>query len=103
MPTLGQLVGQLEAQFFVGRERELALFEAWLTTPTTQPEILSVSGPGGVGKSALLQAFRRSAEQLGRPVILADAHAFPATPEGLLQALGCEGPGDIEACLNDRR
>jgi hypothetical protein len=101
MPTLGELVSRLEAQLFVGRERELALFEQWLTVETAPSGILNVSGPSGVGKSALLQAFRRSAEQLGRPVILADAHDFPATPAGLLQALGCEGLDDIQARLNE--
>ncbi len=88
MSTLGQAVCALEEQLFVGRESELARFRDWLSGPSAQPEILNVSGPGGVGKSALLGAFRRAAGDLGRPIVSADASSFRATPRGLLDALG---------------
>src|SRR5436305_10441982 len=88
MPTIREAVRSLQARLFVGRQRELARFQAWLATETPLPEILDVSGPGGVGKTALLGAFRRCAEQNGRPVVLLDGRDLRPTPEGLISALG---------------
>src|SRR5204863_10077642 len=73
MATLGQAVCALEEQLFVGRESELASFRHWLGESSARPEIFNVSGPGGVGKSALLAAFRRMAVTAARPIISADA------------------------------
>ena len=70
MPTFDEALSGLEAQQFVGRARELALFEDWLAADTPAPEVLTVSGRGGVGKSALLRAFARLAQQLEKPVVL---------------------------------
>ena len=42
----------------VGRERELAAFLAW--EASGEGEVLNVSGPGGVGKTALLGAFEQA-------------------------------------------
>lgn len=98
MPTLGQVVQNLEAGLFVGRERELAAFSQWLADD--QPAILNVSGPGGVGKTALLRAFRRYAEEQGRPVVTLDARDFRATPEGLWHALGGDSAAEVLAALN---
>ena len=72
MPTIGEAVHGLQTRLFVGRQRELARFQVWLEAETPLPEILDVSGPGGVGKTALLGAFRRCAHQHGRPVVWVD-------------------------------
>ncbi|MBI4319962.1 MAG: AAA family ATPase [Chloroflexi bacterium] len=79
MPTIGEAVDWLEAELFVGRERELALFERWLNTEAERPEILNVSGRGGIGKSALLRAFARAATRMGKAVVLVDGRDFPPT------------------------
>src|SRR3989442_14414366 len=93
MSRVSEAVSQRERQLFVGRQRELAAFRRWLVADTAFPEVLSISGPGGVGKTTLLHAFRRNAVERGRPVILADGRDFPATPQGLLVALtGAVGP-----------
>ena len=65
--------------------------------------ILNVSGPGGVGKSMLLRTFRRIALERGRPVVLADGATFPATPAGLLHALGGAQVEEVLATLNATR
>jgi Mrp family chromosome partitioning ATPase len=85
----------LEEHLFTGRERERATFRRWPVDDAAPPTILTVSGPGGVGKSALLRAFSRIASELGRPVLLADGRAFPATPEGLLSALAGARAEDV--------
>jgi hypothetical protein len=86
--TLGQLLAELDASLFVGREAEVATFAAWLVATNAAPGLLHVWGPGGVGKSALLRAFRRRAIETGRPWLLVDGRDLPPTPEGLLDALG---------------
>ena len=104
MTRVSEAVSQREQQLFVGRQRELAAFERWLVAGTAFPEILSISGPGGVGKTTLLHAFRRIAVELGRPVFLADGRDFPATPQALLVALADPGGAELEqvvARLND--
>lgn len=70
--TLGGAIEALDVQMFVGR----------------QPEILHMYGPGGVGKSALLQEFGRIATSTGRPVMPIDGREMSATPRGLLRAFG---------------
>src|SRR5207244_11419377 len=87
MPTIRQAVDALEERLFVGRERDLESFRSWLERPAgPTPEILNVHGPGGVGKSALLAAFRRIAAGAGRTVALVDGRAVPATPAAFPQA-----------------
>lgn len=98
--TLGAAVRALEDRLFVGRERELALFARWLQAEPSVPEILDVSGPGGVGKSALLGAFQRIAAGAGRVVALVDGRTLEATPAALLQALGGGSLDDVAASLN---
>jgi hypothetical protein len=51
----GSLAGAIqaqEAQTFVGRARELAIFREWLDGGPQPFKILQVCGPGGVGKTA---------------------------------------------------
>src|SRR5260221_184943 len=88
MPTLGDAVQAFEERLFSGRHRELAVFQQWLTISPTSPEVLNVSGPGGVGKSSLLAAFQRCAETLGWSVVVVDGRSVPPTPDGFLRALG---------------
>jgi DNA-binding CsgD family transcriptional regulator len=87
MPTLSEAAAAFEEQHFTGRERELAVFQQWLSCEGQSPTILSVSGPGGTGKSALLRAFARLAHVVGRPVVVADGELAPLTPAALLQML----------------
>lgn len=94
--TIGDAVARLEAQSFVGRERELRQFARWLTSPEPMPAILNVSGPGGVGKSALLHAFRRAAADEGRRVRWVDGYSIAPEPEAFVAALG-DGDADADA------
>src|SRR5437660_757965 len=87
MTRVSEAVSQREQALFVGRHRELAAFRQWLLADTQFPELLSISGPGGVGKTTLLRAFRRIALELGTPVTIVDGRDIPATPRGLLAAL----------------
>src|SRR5437762_581978 len=86
--TIREAIRALDEYLFVGRDRELASLRAWLLAESPLPSIVNISGRGGVGKTALLGAFRRLAEELGRPVVMLDGHVMPPTPDALLQCLG---------------
>src|SRR3954469_4872970 len=87
MPTIREAVDALEERLFVGRTRDLDAFGEFLERPAgPEPQLLNVHGPGGVGKSALLAAYRRIAERAGRPVVLVDGRSVPAEPAA------CVGP-----------
>src|SRR5947199_10856209 len=103
MATIGQALEWLEERLFVDRERELEIFRHWLDTQGPLPEILNVSGPGGVGKSVLLRAFRHLALGLGHLVVLIDASDIPDDREGLLHALGGDQVEEVVASLNETR
>jgi hypothetical protein len=103
MTSVSEATSRLEAGLFVGRERELATFLQWLGDRSSVPDLLNVSGRGGVGKTTLLHAFRRIALERGAVVILADARDIPATPEGFLgvlkRSLSCD-LDDVTAEVN---
>jgi DNA-binding CsgD family transcriptional regulator len=84
VPSFGELIEELEAQHFVGRYHELRVFSSWLHGDA--PEILNVSGPGGIGKSALLREFRRRTAAAGQRVIYLDAHDVRPEPRSLMEA-----------------
>lgn len=103
MPTIGQAVRRAEQHLFVGRKRELAAFHAWLRADTPLPVSLNLSGPAGVGKSALLRACQQFAMDLGWETLYVDGQSFPANPEGLFAALGGASREEVLAKLNERR
>lgn len=82
---LGDLLDAARRQRFVGRERELASFDAALAghAPT---RVLLVHGQGGIGKTTLLTEFRARAALTGRPVVHLDGRDLDPSPEGLAAA-----------------
>lgn len=90
----------VEHRLFVGRERELATFDAWLADASALSTILGVSGRGGIGKSALLRAFGRRAPLHGRAVVAVDARDLAPRADGLLRALGSGTADNVLAQLN---
>jgi hypothetical protein len=73
---------------FVGREGELSVFESAVRAQTFPFFILHIFGPGGVGKSTLMQEFALLSERYGaRPVYL-DARHIDLSPDSFIKALG---------------
>jgi DNA-binding CsgD family transcriptional regulator len=77
----------MESRFFVGRERERDLFIDFLTQEYPHNKILNVHGTGGIGKSFLLDEYRRLAEVHLVPFLLLDSNDFPHTPQGLCEKI----------------
>jgi hypothetical protein len=101
--SLAEVANRLDEELFVGREPEVWAFRSWLHGNANFFDVLNVSGPSGVGKSALLRTFQRIAVDEGRIATLADGGGFPATVRGLLSALHgsmTDDVNDVVAHLN---
>jgi len=101
-------IKQMESRFFVGREREKDLFIDFLTQEYPYNKILNVHGMGGIGKSFLLDEYRRLAELHHVPFLLLDSNDFSHTPRGLCEKIITilQGPDSemarnpVEDCLS---
>ena len=98
--TIGRALDEFEATLFVGRDDEVARFKAWLLAEGGPP-VLNVVGRGGMGKSTLLSAFRRTGRDMGREVLSVDADGIDATPQGFMSALVSDGD-PVEFCNTNR-
>lgn len=74
-------IDQWEQRLFVGRERELAVFDTYLTSSPSPHRIINLYGTGGMGKSYLLEEFRRSALRYGVLYLLIDSRDITLTKE----------------------
>ena len=99
-PTIGQLLNEEEERLFVGRGEELELFAAWLERAGPRP-LLNITGPGGIGKTALLAAYKRAADAAGRPSVAVDLAPMDAMPEFLLARLGGSTVEEVAARWQD--
>lgn len=85
--TLGEVLAARRRRRFVGRAAELALFAASLDTDDPDLRVLFVHGPGGVGKSSLLDELAGAAQDAGACVIRLDGRDV-AGAEAVLEAVG---------------
>jgi DNA-binding winged helix-turn-helix (wHTH) protein len=86
-PSLGDRLRRQAAQRFTGRERELhALLPAVARALPPQP-LFFVHGPGGIGKSSLLEQLRLLAEPDVEVLWVNGAELLP-TPQGVVEGLG---------------
>ena len=74
----------------VGREAERTLFQQAMTSQNPAFLVLNFYGPGGVGKSTLLQAFSDTCAERGVYCALTNGRDIDPTPDGFLAALGSE-------------
>src|SRR5215212_5753349 len=86
MPTrLGDVLESAREQCFVGRRAELAAFADALAGRSAR-RVLIVHGPGGIGKTTLVQEMRRRARSAGRTVLLLDGREIDPSPGGFRAA-----------------
>ena len=98
--TLGQLLGAARARGFVGRQREIDLFQSALGEAPPF-SALYLHGPGGIGKSALVRQLCTLAQQRGVTALIVDGRTAAPGPEGVLRALGQALAGDGGGCVED--
>ncbi|MBI3915060.1 MAG: AAA family ATPase [Chloroflexi bacterium] len=75
------------ASRFVGRENEQNLFRDALASADLPFQILYIYGPGGVGKTSLLNQFARIGEQMQSPVFHLDSRNLDPSPSAFIAAL----------------
>lgn len=85
--TIGELAAQRRAALFVDRDDELAIMDEALAAEQWPHQVLFVSGPAGIGKSALLARFGERAEAAGVPTARIEYARAKATPEAVCDAL----------------
>jgi DNA-binding winged helix-turn-helix (wHTH) protein len=72
---------------FVGRDGEIELFRSALLADEPPFVVMHVTGPGGIGKTTLLQELARVAEEAGRPVVRIDGRNIEPSAAGVAIAL----------------
>ncbi|HEY6556467.1 MAG TPA: AAA family ATPase [Polyangiaceae bacterium] len=101
MGSLGELLATRRRRRFVGRAAEKELFRAALAASEAPFAVLHVHGPGGLGKTSLMDVFAALAEEAGARVVRLDGRDLVPSPASLLAALRAlvDGP---EGLVGDR-
>src|SRR5688572_26659941 len=87
-PSLADRLMEARHARFVGRDGELSVFESALRADTLPFFILHIFGPGGVGKSTLMQEFALLSNQYGAQPVYLDARHIDLSPDSFIKALG---------------
>jgi len=84
MGSLGELLATRRRRRFVGRVAETELFRAALAASEPPFAVLYVHGPGGLGKTSLMDVFATLAAESGARVVRLDGRDLVPTPPSLL-------------------
>ncbi len=87
---IATIVDAARVRGFVGRSEEVACFRAAIGGASSA-RVLFVHGPGGLGKSALLQQFRILAGAAGSVVVSVDGEDIGPAQDALLDAVAAGG------------
>lgn len=104
MDRLADRMRERLARTFVGRETELALLAESLAAETPRVQVFLLHGPGGIGKTCLLERARVLAAAHGIDSVRIDARDVEASVPGLARALAgafaaADHGGDLRATL----
>jgi hypothetical protein len=99
---LGDLLRLRRLDRFVGRAAEIEVFQAALDTADASFSVLHFYGPGGVGKSCLIDVLAARAEQARAHIVRLDGRDLPVSARAVLDLLGeslevPEGEGPINS------
>lgn len=84
---LGERLRAARHSRFVGRAAEKEIFHSALQAAELPFYVLYVYGPGGIGKTTLLQEYALIARQVGFPAFYLDVRNIDPAPEAFLQAV----------------
>src|SRR5678815_4177876 len=87
-PSLADRLVKARHTRFVGRDGEISVFESALRAEILPFYILHIFGPGGVGKTTLLQEFALLSEKYGARPIYLDARHIDLSPDAFTESLG---------------
>jgi hypothetical protein len=100
--TVADRLGAARRRALVGRRDELDRVRELLTRPPAErPSVLHVHGPGGVGKTALLQACEHLADDLDLGCLRVDAADVAPTVAGFVDALRRSAGAEAAATVTD--
>jgi hypothetical protein len=105
--TLGEALASRRRRCFVGRDGELELVRAALDAREPPFSVLWFTGPGGVGKTSLLDAIAELAEEAGgSSIVRLDGRDLPSSRRGAVEfvreALGARGGDEAVAAPEGR-
>ncbi len=105
--TLGEVLASRRRRCFVGRTGELELVRAALDAMEPLFSVLWFAGPGGTGKTSLLEAIAEEAEEVrGSSVVRLDGRDLPSSPRVALdvvrEALGASHGNEAIAATEGR-
>ncbi|HSK89862.1 MAG TPA: ATP-binding protein [Euzebyales bacterium] len=86
--TLGDVLAARRRRRFVGRDGEVELFRAALDVAEPPFSVLHVHGPGGIGKTSLMDVYAALAAQAGRCVVRLDGRDTGPSRHAVARALG---------------
>jgi hypothetical protein len=87
-PSLADRLMEARHTRFVGRDGELSVFESALRADSLPFYVLHIFGPGGVGKTTLLQEFALLSERYGARPLYLDARNIDLSPDAFVKSLG---------------
>ncbi len=85
--TLASRLEDRDRARFAGRGSELTFLDRCLSSDDPPASVVHISGPGGIGKSALLREIGRRARDLGIAVVAIDGRELGPAPAALELAL----------------
>jgi hypothetical protein len=85
--SIGELLDARRRRRFVGRRAELELFRTAVGSMTADLALMFLHGPGGIGKSSLLEAFAGIASSCEATVVRLDARELAPSPTAVLNAV----------------
>ncbi len=86
--TLGEVLATRRRRRFVGRSGELELVRTALAATEPPFSVLWLTGPGGIGKTSLLDAIAELAQEAGgSSVVRLDGRDLPSSPGALLHVV----------------
>jgi hypothetical protein len=85
--SIGDVLHAQRRRRLVGRKAELELFRSTVASGTSDLAVLYLHGPGGIGKTSLLDAFSEIAAARDATVVRLDARELAASPSALLDAM----------------
>lgn len=87
MSSIADRLARARAELWAGRAVELDRFRA-LASATDEPRVVFVHGPGGIGKTTLLERFAFEATTAGRRVVSIDVRHVGASVDAFVRELG---------------